>query len=107
MATDGVVILSTAPPGEAAGIARALVEERLAACIQLAAIRSFYRWQDRIEDEPEQLMLIKTRRHLADIVIARIRELHTYEIPEAIVIPIEAGSADYLAWLTDETGGTP
>ena len=107
MPTDAVVILSTAPPGEAAGIARELVADRLAACVQLAGIRSFYRWQGRIEDEPEELMLIKTRRSLADAVIARIRELHSYEVPEAVVLPVEAGSADYLAWLTAETGETP
>jgi periplasmic divalent cation tolerance protein len=107
MPTDAVVILSTAPPGEAVGLARSLVEERLAACVQLAAIRSFYRWQGRIEDEPEQLMLIKTRRQLAGDVIARIRELHSYEIPEAVVLSVEAGSADYLTWLTAETGETP
>lgn len=107
MPTDAVVILSTAPPGEAAGIARALVAERLAACVQLEAIRSFYRWQGKVEDEHEELMLIKTRRHLAEAVIARIREIHSYEIPEAVVIPVESGSADYLAWLSDETEDSP
>lgn len=107
MPTDSVVILSTAPPGEAPGIAHALVSDRLAACVQLASIRSLYRWQGEIEDQPEELMLIKTRRQLADAVIARIRELHSYEVPEAVVIPVEAGSADYLAWLRAVTEGTP
>jgi periplasmic divalent cation tolerance protein len=107
MPTDAVVILSTAPPGEAAGIARALVEDRLAACVQLAGIRSFYRWQGRVEDEPEELMLIKTRRPLADAAIARVRELHSYEVPEAVVLSVDAGSADYLAWLAAETGRAP
>lgn len=103
MSTDAVVILSTAPPDEAPGIARRLVEERLAACVQLAAIRSFYRWKDRVEDEPEALILIKTRRMLAGDVIARVRELHSYEVPEAVVLPVEAGSEDYLAWVAEET----
>jgi len=107
MPTDAVVILSTAPPGEAAGIARTLVAERLAACVQLAAIRSIYRWQGNVEDEPEELMLIKTRRDLADAAISRIRELHSYEVPEAVVIPVEAGSAEYLAWLSAETADAP
>ncbi len=107
MPTDAVVILSTAPPGEAAAIARVLVEERLAGCVQIAAIRSVYRWHGHIEDEPEELMLIKTRRHLAGGVIARIRELHSYEVPEAIVIPVESGSTDYLSWLSAETAETP
>jgi periplasmic divalent cation tolerance protein len=104
MPTDAVVILSTAPPGEAPDIARALLDDRLAACVQLAAIRSLYRWQGTIEDEPEELMLVKTRRHLAAAAIARIRELHSYEIPEAVVIPVESGSEPYLAWLAGETG---
>lgn len=107
MPTDAVVIISTAPPGEAAGLARQLVEDRLAACVQLAGIRSFYRWQGRIEDEPEELMLIKTRRTLADAAIARVRELHSYQVPEAVVLPVDAGSADYLAWLAAETRGAP
>jgi periplasmic divalent cation tolerance protein len=104
METDAVVILTTAPPSEAAGIARALLDDRLAACVQLAAIRSLYRWHGGLEDEPEELMLVKTRRHLAEAVIARIRELHSYEVPEAVVIPVEGGSAPYLAWLAEETG---
>jgi periplasmic divalent cation tolerance protein len=107
MPTDAVVIISTAPPGEAATIARALVADRLAACVQLAAIRSIYRWQGRIEEEPEELMLIKTRRHLAGGVIAKIRGIHSYEVPEAVVIPVEAGSTDYLSWLSAETADAP
>ncbi len=107
MPTDAVMILSTAPPEEAGAIARALIEEHLAACVQIAAIRSLYRWQGRIEDEPEELMLIKTRRHLAGAAIARIRELHSYEIPEAVVIPVETGSPEYLAWLSAETADAP
>jgi periplasmic divalent cation tolerance protein len=107
MPTDAVVILSTASPGEAAGIARELVADRLAACVQLAGTRSFYRWQGRLEDEPEEIMLIKTRRSLADAVIARIRELHSYEVPEALVLRVEAGSADYLTWLAAETEEAP
>jgi periplasmic divalent cation tolerance protein len=107
MPTDAVVILSTAPPGEGAAIAQTLVKERLASCVQLAAIRSIYRWQAEIQDDPEELMLIKTRRHLADALTARIRELHSYDVPEVVVLPVQAGSADYLAWLSAETTGTP
>jgi periplasmic divalent cation tolerance protein len=103
MATDAVVVLTTAPPGEAAHIARQLVLDRLAACVQLAGIRSFYRWQGRIEDEPEELLLIKTRTSLAEAVIARIREVHSYEVPEAVVLPIAEASGPYLEWLMTET----
>ena len=104
MPTDAVVILSTAPPGEAARIARHLVEDRLAACVQLAGIRSFYRWEGEIEDEPEELLLIKTRRPLAEAAIARVRELHSYEVPEAVEPAVDAGSADYLSWIAAGTG---
>ncbi len=107
MPTDAVVILSTAPPDQAPDIARTLAEERLAACVQLTAIRSIYRWHGPVEDEPEELLLIKTRRQLVERVIERIRELHPYEVPEAVVLPIEAGSADYLAWLSAETVDEP
>ncbi len=107
MSTDAVMVLSTAPPGEAAPIARALVEGRLAGCVQIATIRSVYRWKGEVEDEPEELLLIKTRRRLADAVTALIRDLHSYEVPEAVVIPLEGGSADYLAWLSAETADAP
>ncbi|NLX48786.1 MAG: divalent-cation tolerance protein CutA [Methanospirillum sp.] len=107
MRTDAVVILSTAPPGEAADIARQLVEERLAACVQLAGIRSVYRWKGKIEDEPEELLVIKTQRPLAGSVVARIRDLHGYEVPEAIVLPVESGSEEYLDWLATETRRGP
>ena len=103
MSTDAVVILSTAPPGQAADLARRLVDDRLAACVQLAGIRSIYRWEGRIEDQPEELLIIKTRRSLAEAVIARIGELHPYAVPEAVVLPIETGSGPYLAWLEAET----
>lgn len=103
MSTDAVVILSTAPPGQAADLARRLVVDRLAACVQLAGIRSIYRWEGRIEDQPEELLIIKTRQSLAEAVIARIGELHPYEVPEAVVLPIEAGAGPYLAWLEAET----
>lgn len=105
MANDPVVCLSTASsPEEAAKIARALVEEQLAACVNLLpGVRSIYRWQGQIEDATEVLMVVKTQRHLVDSVISRVRALHSYTMPEIITLPIVAGNPDYLAWLADST----
>lgn len=104
MPTDAAVILATAPPGEGAALARLLVDERLAACVQLAGIRSIYHWEGKVEDQPEELLLIKTRLCLADRVAARIQEVHPYEVPEALVLRVEAGLDPYLDWLQAETG---
>jgi periplasmic divalent cation tolerance protein len=108
--TDAVLILSTCGSREEADrIARALVEERLAACVQVSAIESWYRWQGKTEHAPEQRLHIKTIAALAETVTARIAALHSYDVPEIIVVPITGGSADYLAWITDSvsTGNAP
>jgi periplasmic divalent cation tolerance protein len=103
--TSAVVVLSTAGSAEEAErIATALVEERLAGCVNLVApITSIYRWQGAIERGSEVLLLIKTRRAAATKLVARLRALHSYDVPEAIVLPITAGSRDYLRWLLGET----
>jgi len=100
-----VVVLSTAGSrDEAERIATALVEERLAACVNLVApVTSVYRWQGAVERAEETLLVVKTRRAHATRVAARIRELHTYELPEVITLPIDGGAAAYLAWLVGET----
>ena len=100
-----VVVLCTAGSRtEAERLATALVGERLAACVSLILpLRSVYRWRGRIERAREVLLVIKTRRALAARLITRVRALHSYEIPEVIALPIVAGSAPYLAWLTTET----
>jgi len=103
--TSAVVVLSTAgSPDEAERIATALVEERLAACVNLLApLVSIYRWQGAIERASEVLLVIKTRKRLVGSLVARLGELHSYDVPEAIVLPIVAGARPYLAWLMDET----
>jgi periplasmic divalent cation tolerance protein len=105
MANEPVVCFSTASsPEEGEKIARTLVEEQLAACVNLfPGVRSIYRWQGQIEDGTEIFLVIKTQRHLVDSVISRIRKLHSYAVPEIIALPIVAGSPDYLAWLADST----
>jgi periplasmic divalent cation tolerance protein len=98
------VALSTAPDADtAARIARVLVEERLAACVNLIpAVRSIYRWQGRIEDEAEVLLVIKTRIERVEALAARLRALHPYELPELVALPVAAGLAPYLDWVAAE-----
>ena len=102
---SAVLVLSTAATrDEAARIAQALVAERLAACIQLSPIESWYRWQGKVEQAAETRLHIKTMAHLADAVIERLTALHSYDVPEAIVIAAEGGSPDYLAWIESAIG---
>jgi periplasmic divalent cation tolerance protein len=103
--TDALVVLVTAPSAEkAAEIARAVVEERLAACGNVVpGLRSIYRWEGKVHDEGEALLVLKTARDRFDALRARVIALHPYDVPEVIAVPIEAGSAPYLAWIVGET----
>jgi periplasmic divalent cation tolerance protein len=94
------MVLTTCPDAASAErIARTLVEEKLAACVNmLPPMRSIYRWKGRVEDASEQLLVIKTAQQFA-VVRDRIRSLHPYELPEIITVPIADGLPDYLAWL--------
>jgi len=100
--TDKVVVLSTCGSSqEAAGIARALVEQRLAACVNVTSpVRSVYRWQGRVCDEDEVLLVIKTSRMLFDRVRRAIEKLHSYQVPEVVCLPMIDASPNYLNWLT-------
>ena len=81
------------------------VEAGLAGCVNIVRnIRSIYRWQNKIEDDTEVLMMAKTQKHLFDAVAKKVKELHSYEVPEIIAVPIVQGSEDYLRWLKDVTG---
>jgi periplasmic divalent cation tolerance protein len=102
---DFVVILVTAGTADEAGrIGRALVEERLAACANvLGPIRSIYRWQGAVEDAEEHLLLLKARAADVPALEARVRALHSYEIPEVLALSVRGGSAAYLAWLAEST----
>jgi periplasmic divalent cation tolerance protein len=101
--TDKLLVLTTAGSETEAGkIAGALVERRLAACVNvIPRIRSVYRWEGKVEQAEEYLLLIKTVKAREEQVRAAIRALHSYDLPECIAIPIESGSADYLNWLSD------
>jgi periplasmic divalent cation tolerance protein len=104
-AADYVVMLTTLPDMESARrLARTLVEEKLAACVQLSLIESFYRWDGKIANEPEVLLLIKTRTELFDAAIARIKALHPYTVPEIVATPFTAGFPPYLEWIGENTG---
>jgi periplasmic divalent cation tolerance protein len=105
-ATDYGMLLTTLPNADdARRIARLLVEERLAACAQLLPIESVYRWDGKIAEEPEILLLIKTRTALFDAAIARIRTEHPYSVPQIVGTPFCAGLPDYFDWMKDSTQG--
>src|SRR6185437_1773372 len=100
-----LVALSTCPDAEtAAKIARVLVEERLAACVnRLPGVLSTYRWQDKIHEDAEVLLVIKTTRERFDALRGRLVELHPYEVPELVALEIAEGLPAYLDWLARET----
>jgi uncharacterized protein involved in tolerance to divalent cations len=107
--TDKIVVLSTcASAEEAQRVAGALIEKRLAACVNvMPGIRSVYRWQDAIEDQEEVLLLIKTSRALLEELRSEIERLHSYEVPEVIALPVVDGSERYLAWMNRELAHKP
>ena len=98
---DAVVVLVTTPTSEAAAeIARALVEEGLAACGNvIPGLRSICRWEGRIQDDAEALLVIKTERRVVPGLKARLQELHPYQVPELLVLPVEDGLEPYLEWI--------
>ncbi|HEX4642950.1 MAG TPA: divalent-cation tolerance protein CutA [Candidatus Acidoferrales bacterium] len=100
--TDKCVVLVTCGSlAEATRIARAVVELRLAACVNIlpGALTSIYRWKGKVESARERLLLIKTSRKRLPKLQAQIERLHSYEVPEFIALPVAAGSRRYLAWL--------
>ena len=105
MPSDFVVILTTFPAEQdAEALAKALVDERLAACVNiLPEMRSVYAWQGKTESGAERQLLIKTARSRVDALEARLKQLHPYDVPEFVLIEIAGGSSDYLSWLSDST----
>ena len=105
MADEYVIVLSTLPAGaEPSRLARTLVEERLAACVNiLPGMTSVYRWKDGIEQDTEHQLVMKTTKARAPALWERLRELHPYEVPELIVVPIIDGNETYLAWIGEST----
>jgi periplasmic divalent cation tolerance protein len=101
------VVLSTAPDAEtAARLARAVLEERLAACVNVVpGVRSLYRWQGALHDDAEVLLVMKTTARRCEALAARVRALHPYEVPEVVALAVTSGSAAYLDWVREETAG--
>jgi periplasmic divalent cation tolerance protein len=107
--TQHVVVLTTLPAdADAAAFARALVEARLAACVNLMpAMESIYRWEGKVERESERQLVIKTSGDRVTALWDRVRQLHPYDVPEFIVLPIVGGSDAYLRWLGESTSLAP
>jgi periplasmic divalent cation tolerance protein len=102
---DAPCMLTTAlgTEDEAEALASALVESKLAACVQVTQVRSFYQWEGELRREPEWVLLVKTRVARAAEAQAFIRERHSYQTPEILVLPISGGLPDYLRWMADST----
>ena len=106
MPSDYGVLLTTTPTREeAARIAKLLIDEKLAACVQILPIESFYFWEGKTQNEAELLLLVKTRKALFEKVIVRIKDVHSYTVPEVVALPFAAGFAGYLNWIDEVTGG--
>jgi periplasmic divalent cation tolerance protein len=103
--SDVVVVLSTVPDDESAEkIARTLVDERLAACVNvLPPMTSIYRWKGNVERDIERQMVMKTTRAKVDALRERLAQLHSYELPEFVVLAVDAGSDGYLAWVQENS----
>lgn len=103
--TDTILVLVTAPSADkAAELARTLVEEQLAACGNIVpGLRSIYRWEGQVQDEPEALLVLKTRAALFEPLRARVTSLHPYQVPEVLRLDIADGHAPYLDWIRAST----
>ncbi len=98
------MILCTTGVEESEKIAKVLVEKRLAACVNVADVNSYYRWEGEFCKDKEALLIIKTEKSMVDRIIERIKEVHSYELPEIIALPIVAGYDKYLAWVEASVG---
>jgi len=101
--TEALIVFTTfANEADAARVARALVDERLVACANLLpGVRSIYRLKDAVEDQPEVVVLMKTRKQDWTALLSRLHELHPYEVPECVAVRIAAGAPRYMAWLDE------
>jgi periplasmic divalent cation tolerance protein len=99
--TDKIVVLSTcASPEEAEKLARLLVDQHLAACVNvIPRMRSFYRWKGAVESAEECLLVVKSSRALFAPLCAALEKAHSYEVPEVLALPVVEGAANYLSWL--------
>ena len=107
--TDKIVVLTTcAVKSDAERMARALVDGRLAACVNVVpGVRSFYHWKGTTESSEEFLLIVKTSRDLFGALRAEMEKLHPYELPELLALPVVAGAENYLSWLQSNLRGEP
>jgi len=99
-----VVLVTCGSEEEAAKIANSLVEERLAACVNMISpVRSIYRWEGKIWDEKEWMLIIKTQKKRFEELEKKVKSLHSYSVPEIIALPVVEGFASYLKWLEENT----
>jgi periplasmic divalent cation tolerance protein len=105
MTNQRIVLTTAASNEEAQKIAHALVERRLAACVNIISlVQSVYRWQGKVESADEWLLVVKTTQAAFERVRDAISELHSYDLPECIALPIDDGSPNYLDWIADSVG---
>ena len=104
--SEFLVVYITASGENARDLASALVREKLAACVnRIPGVESTYTWEGRVERDTEDLLIVKTRTDLFDRLKQRVQELHGYDVPEIIAVPIAAGSESYLEWMTASLSG--
>ena len=102
--TDKILVLTTcATVEEAEAVSRHLIDARLVACVNITSgVRSLYRWQSRVEDNTEVMLVMKSRRDLFGALKSELRKVHSYEIPEIIALPVIDGNDEYLGWVDEE-----
>jgi len=101
-----VVLVTSSSEGEAEKLAARLVEEKLAACVNIIPTSSLFRWEGKLSREKEMLLVIKTRNSRFEDLEKRVRELHSYQVPEIIALPVVAGSEEYLDWVAENVSET-
>ena len=97
-----VVLYTTSPPGESGKLAGELLDRHIVACVNIIPVRSLYRWKGEVCDDAEHLLIMKTTQAKAEDVMRAIRELHSYDVPEAVVLPVTAGYLPYLDWVREQ-----
>ena len=101
---DFVVVMCTAPPESSGKLARSVVEERLASCVNITQVRSTFLWKDELKEEAKDLLIMKTATEKAEALAARIISLHPYDLPEIVVLPVIGGDEGYLDWISETVG---
>jgi periplasmic divalent cation tolerance protein len=102
---DQIIVLITCPPDQSEKLAQTLVEERLAGCVNIInAVKSIYLWQGKLCNDSEELLVVKSTRSAWDKLKERVKQLHSYEVPEIVFFPLEDGYKPYMDWLSAATG---